>query len=51
MGSNFKTHLKLIDILQKKIIRIITFSQHDAHTRPLFKKIRIMYTYFSSMYI
>ena len=55
-GNTYKTHLKRIEILQKKIIRIITFSQHDAHTRSLFKKLRIMtfkylYTYFSSMYI
>ena len=55
-GNTYKTHLKRIEILQKKIIRIITFSQHDAHTRPLFKKVGIMtfkdlYTYFSSMYI
>ena len=38
------------------MIRIITFSKYNAHTRPLFQKLRIMtfkdmYTYFSSMYI
>ena len=56
--NTFKTHLKRIEILQKKIIRIITFPKHDAHTKLLhvFQKLRIMtfkdmYTYFSSMYI
>ena len=31
-----------ISILQKKTMRIMTFSEYRAHTEPLFKKLKIL---------
>eukprot|EP00732_Lithocolla_globosa_P001727 Lithocolla_globosa_v1_NODE_932_length_3064_cov_7.400798.p2 type:complete len:206 gc:universal NODE_932_length_3064_cov_7.400798:2155-2772(+) len=39
------TYLKPILILQKKILRIITFSGYQAHALPLFKKLEILHIY------
>ena len=52
-GNSFKTHLKRIEILQRKIIRIITFSKHAAHTRPLFQQYiqRYVYLLFINVYL
>ena len=41
-GSTYKTRLKRLLILQKRIIRIITNSPFDAHTSPLFKKLSLL---------
>ena len=41
-GSASKTNIKPIEILQKKAIRIITNSSYNTHTKPLFKKLRIL---------
>ena len=41
-GSTYKTRLKRLLILQKRIIRIITNSPFDAHTTPLFKKLSLL---------
>ena len=55
-GNTYKKYLNKIKILQKKIIRIITFSEFNAHTEPLFRKFKIMttsqlYEYFSSIFV
>jgi hypothetical protein len=42
MGKTYSTHLNSLIILQKKIIRIITFSYHLAHTPPLYKSLKIL---------
>ena len=42
-GQNDKNSLfKKIKRLQKRAIRIITFSNYDAHTEPLFKQLKIL---------
>jgi hypothetical protein len=41
-GKTYPTHLNSLIILQKKIIRIISFSQYLAHTPPLFKNLKIL---------
>ena len=55
-GNTFKSHLKKLETLQKKIMRIINFSDYTAHTAPLFRKMKIMtttqlYEYFSGIHI
>ena len=35
-GSAAKCHVKSLSLLQKKIIRIMTFSPYLAHTAPIF---------------
>ena len=41
-GSTYPTTLKSIVILQKKAVRIITSSKHDAHTSVLFRQLPIL---------
>ena len=41
-GNTYKTTLKPLIILQKKVIRIINFSNYNAHTSPLFKYLNIL---------
>ena len=41
-GHTHKTYLTKLFISQKKIIRIITFSDYYAHTNPLFTKLKLM---------
>ena len=41
-GSAKYVHLSLILLLQKKIIRLITFSERLAHTEPLFLQLNIL---------
>ena len=42
-GLNSSTpHFKKVITLQKRAMRIITFSKHSAHTEPLFKKLGIL---------
>ena len=41
-GSAYQSHINSLVVLQKKAIRIITFSHFQAHTEPLFKKNRIL---------
>ena len=55
-GNTFKTRLKKLEILQKTIVRILSFSDYNAHTRPLFRRLNIMtlnkiYKYFSKINI
>ena len=41
-GSTYPSTLKSIVILQKKAVRIITSSKHDAHTSVLFHQLSIL---------
>ena len=41
-GNTSHTYLDLLIKCQKKIIRIMTFSQYDAHSKPLFMKLHIL---------
>ena len=41
-GNTYPTTLLPIFILQKKVVRLITFSAFDAHSSPLFKSLNIM---------
>ena len=38
----YETTIKPVFILQKKAVRIITFSKYDEHTSPLFKKLELL---------
>lgn len=37
LGNTYITNLKRVIVLQKKALRVITFSDYRAHTTPLFK--------------
>ena len=41
-GAAYKSNLKRLNVLQKRIIRIITKSRFDAHTSPLFQKYHLL---------
>ena len=41
-GNASHCHLLPLFLTQKKIIRLITFSKHLAHTEPLFKSLNIL---------
>ena len=41
-GNTYSTTLQPLTILQKKAIRIITFSKFDAHSTPLFYRLEIL---------
>jgi len=41
-GSSYPTSQKPLHILQKKAMRIITFSKFDAHSTPIFKYLTII---------
>ena len=41
-GNTSHTYLDSLIKYQKKIIRIMTFSQYDAHSKPLFMKLHIL---------
>ena len=41
-GSTYTSNLNSIFLLQKKVIRIISKSDFDAHTEPLFKNLKIL---------
>ena len=41
-GNTYPTTLQPIFMLQKKAVRLITFSSFDAHSIPLFKKLSIL---------
>ena len=42
LGSTCATNVKPLEILQKRSIRIINFAKFDAHTAPLFAKIKLL---------
>ena len=41
-GNTYKTNLNPLIVLQKKAIRIITFSDFHAHTSPIFKELNLL---------
>ena len=41
-GISPQTHLKSLFLLQKKIVRVMTFSTYCAHTGPIFKNLNIL---------
>lgn len=41
-GSTYPTNIKPLLILQKRAIRILTFSKFDEHSSPLFKQTNIL---------
>ena len=41
-GNTYATTLKPVVVLQKKAVRIITFSNRDAHSNPLFSKLGLI---------
>ena len=55
-GNTFTTYLKKLEKLQKKILRVMTSSEYNSHTGPLFNKLKLMtikdlYEYSSGIYI
>ena len=55
-GNTFTTYLKKLDKLQKKILRVMTSSEYNSHTGPLFYRLKLMtikdvYEYSSGIYI
>ena len=41
-GNTYESTLKPIFILQKKALRIVTFSQYDSPSSPLFKSLQVI---------
>lgn len=41
-GNTYKSYLEKLVKLQKKILRLITFSEYNSPTGPLFEKIKVM---------
>ncbi len=41
-GSTYPTSLNFLYVLQKKAVRIITFSKFDSHSSPIFKILNII---------
>ena len=55
-GNTFKTYLNKLHVSQKKIVRIIQHSEFNAHTKHLFKTLKIMkiyqlYDYFVGIFV
>ena len=55
-GHTYNTYVSKIQLLLKKIVRIISNSEYKAHTEPLFKSLKIMtfnqlYEYFVSIFV
>ena len=44
-GNTYKKYLNKLQLVQKKIIRIITYSEFSAHTAPLLDKLNILNIY------
>ena len=42
IGCASNANIKRITVMQKKVIRLITFSHYNAHTEPLFKQLKIL---------
>ena len=42
IGCASKTDLRKITVLQKKAIRIISNSNYNAHTKPIFNDLKIL---------
>ena len=41
-GSNYCTRLKSLHKVQKKIVRLMTFSKFNESTKPIFKELKIL---------
>jgi hypothetical protein len=41
-GNTYESSLKSLVLLQKRVVRIITFSRYDEHTSPLFKNLGLL---------
>ena len=41
-GMIYNTNIRPLFLPQKKIIRIMTFSKYDAHTNPVFHKLKLL---------
>jgi len=41
-GNTYQTTLQLLYLLQKKVVRIITFSKFDEHSAPIFKHLNFI---------
>ena len=41
-GITYNTNIQPLRLLQKRIVRIITFFKFDAHTNPLFLELKIL---------
>ena len=46
-GNSAKTHLDHLQKLQKKIVRVITFSKFNSHTEPLMYELKLLKSYCS----
>ena len=41
-GNTYDHNIKPLERMQKKAIRLITFSDFDAHTSPLFSQLKLL---------
>ena len=41
-GATHETHINKLNVIQKKAIQIITNSQYNAHTAPIFKQLKLL---------
>ena len=41
-GNTYQTTIQPLYLLQKKVVRIITFSEFDEHSSPLFKQLNFV---------
>ena len=41
-GSTYCSNIKPLEILQKRTIRIVSFGKFDAHSSPLFAKLKVI---------
>ena len=41
-GNTYDHNIKPLQRMQKKVIRLITFSDFDAHTSPLFSQLKLL---------
>jgi hypothetical protein len=41
-GNTYESSLKPLVLLQKRVVRVITFSSYDEHTSPLFKNLGLL---------
>lgn len=41
-GNTFSSYIQPLSVIQKRAIRLITSSEYNAHTKPLFKDLKIM---------
>jgi hypothetical protein len=50
-GNTYKTHIQKLFTIQKKLVRLITFSSYFEHTDPIFKKLKILNIYKINEYL